>query len=93
MRSAAAIALLLLAGCASAPPHVVQVPSVCPAPRALPTATLTAIAALPERLPDLPASAASTDAAAALFRVGTQDAALYQACRTAAQGAAEWIGR
>jgi hypothetical protein len=82
---------LLFAGCASAPPRVVQTPSVCPAPRALPASTLASIDALPDALPPLPASAASTDAAPALYALGAADAASYQACRIAARGAAQWI--
>ena len=85
------LATALITGCAITPPRVVQTPPVCPAPRALPTETLAAIAALPARLPELPASAASTDAAAALFANGAQSASMYQACRRAADGAADWI--
>lgn len=88
----AAATTFLLAGCAAVPvPRVIQTPPVCPAPRALPAQTLAAIDGLPERLPELPASAASTDAAAALFINGAQSAAAYQACRAAATGAAGWI--
>lgn len=86
--------MLLLVACTtprSRQVAVIDLPPVCPAPRALPAAALGAVDALPEHLHRIPEGLDPEQQAAALHAVGIADAALYERARAAARALADWI--
>ena len=91
MRCIAALLCILVAGCVSAPPRIVQTPSVCPAPREKPTQALAAAAALPTELPSLPTDLNPDAAAVSVLVQRRQAAEQYHRALEVIAGLAAWI--